>query len=293
MSEKPTNDKLNPKFLIRDQKNSMLQILLLWIFVAALFVIALKTESWLAQIFSFLLIGVFQYRMNVLGHDGLHGSLFKNRRVNDQVSRFFLHGPCFSPFSSLKKNHFHHHRYVGDDSDNDQQYYSRKGKETAGRLKAWLLGSLFGAMFFPIVLKFLKRGREKKTTNKTLDSDFIWDLCSVALTQLLLLGFFISQGHVLYYFIFWMLPFMTMATGLNSIRSTLEHIDLAEQKIPHAYSFRPSYFEAFILSPFKMCYHWEHHLFPSVPYVHLPGLASELKEKKEEYTIYSSYLKKI
>lgn len=275
----------------RSEPNSTWQILRLWICVAALIGLQIAAHSLWVDALVFILIGTFQYHMNVLGHDGLHGSLFRRRRWNDFASRFFLHGPSFSPFSILKKNHFHHHRFVGADHDHDRQYYANEGKDTVWRLQFWLLKSLVGGMFFPILIKLLRRPKGS-TTAPTIDRELVWDGASLVLSQALILAVFWASGHPWSYFIFWVLPFITVATGLNSIRSCLEHIDLEAVTTAHAYSFRPGRVEAFFLSPYRMCYHWEHHLYPSVPYTRLVELSRFLKSE-ETLNVHPSYFKKL
>jgi fatty acid desaturase len=78
-------------------------------------------------------------------------------------------------------------------------------------------------------------------------------------------------GHVWAYIPLWAMPRFSVMTGLNGIRASIEHADLG--KPPHRLkSFSSNLLESFLISPFYMNYHGEHHAYMSVPIQHLPKL---------------------
>src|SRR5690349_10335803 len=94
-----------------------------WGALFALFFLAGVSEGILAQTAIIVLIGTFQYHLNILGHDGIHFNLFENKSCNDFVTTWVLMGPQGIPLKPSRINHLHHHRTVGTLADQDRHYY--------------------------------------------------------------------------------------------------------------------------------------------------------------------------
>jgi fatty acid desaturase len=252
------------ELLTKSASTSVLNISKTWVLIFGLLYLYSITHVLFFHALIFIFIGVFQYHLNILGHDGLHYSLSSDKKLNDFLCRWFLHGPCFSPLGMMRNNHIHHHLNLGKPTDTDQQYYLIDRFQNSSHLLRWLSASLFGGMTLPIVMKLLKSKKKKDSQAqglKTLVLSNLHDLLSVGISQLVL--FFIIYrltGSLFPYFIIWVAPIFTIMMGLNTIRSCLEHAlpDKSDTE-NRMFSFSSNFLERFFLSPYNMNYHASPH----------------------------------
>ena len=84
-------------------------------------------QRWLSTPFSFILafilMGGWQHHLAVLHHDAVHYLLFRNRKLNEWVARFFLGYPVGLTMG-YRRIHLAHHRHLGDDGDPDLPNYA-------------------------------------------------------------------------------------------------------------------------------------------------------------------------
>ena len=92
----------------------------------------------------------------------------------------------------------------------------------------------------------------------------------------------------------WIVPIYFFVFVADEILGFFDHVILIvpdENADAHRLvTFRPTWLEAVLFSPHQMNYHAEHHLWPFVPYYHLPRL-SEFVEKVPGITVRRSYLR--
>lgn len=267
-----------PKELLRKPLLlSLFHVLKTWAFIICLIFIFSNSENFIVRALVPVLIGVFQYHLNILGHDGLHYSLAPKKKINDFICRWLLHGPCFSPLTMMRANHIHHHLNLGMVTDTDQQYYRIERFTKPSHFAIWLLSSLVGGMTFPIIKKLLGSNKNKEKITEGIVTKLLknsLDLSSVFLTQLILFVLIYQiTGDVLAYLKLWVLPIFTIMMGLNTIRSCLEHA-LPNQtgNGDRMFTFTSSCLERFFLAPFNMNHHAEHHLMMGVSFHQLPNL---------------------
>ncbi len=235
-----------------------------------------------------LLIGVFQYHLNILGHDGLHYSLYNNPATNDFISHYLLLAPQGVSLQSIRKNHLNHHTTLGMDDDLDQHYYNLSERKSRFRFTFWFFQAFAGGMAFSIFKKLLGPSKADPK-NKPAHSGMI----SVALVQGSLAGIIWAiTGYWWAYLPLWLLPLFTILVGLNSTRSCLEHaLFLPEDPQDRFFSFKSNPLETFFFSPFNMNYHAEHHRFMRVPFHKLPALKEYLESQNDlNHVIYKTYL---
>src|SRR5690606_17177262 len=130
--------------------------------------------------------------------------------------------PVGAPMSLLRKNHFLHHASLGEDKDADKQYYDIRRFNTKYKFLLWLLSSFVGGMVLQILKKLLSDGgssNPKRKTSKKIDKGIFMDLCSLVVVQSLILCLFTILWGWWGYFVFWVLPLLTVMFGLNVVRS--------------------------------------------------------------------------
>ncbi len=60
------------------------------------------------------LVGVMQHRLAMLGHEGSHYVLFRNRQLNEVASNWLCFYPLWSLTHNYRVQHFAHHQHVND-----------------------------------------------------------------------------------------------------------------------------------------------------------------------------------
>lgn len=265
-----------------------------WGLIAATLVFCALSHSAIVWIAAAILIGVLQYHLNILAHDGLHFNLFDNRNLNDFVTRWLLLSPQCAPLNTMRSNHMYHHKRLGFEDDLDKQYYDYSNKSTPFLFTFWFIKAFSGGMVLPLFLKILKRGKQGKDSSSASPAKkgSSNDILSIVVVQtILLFGIFFITGKWWAYIPLWLVPMFTMMVGLNSAQSCLEHINLDTNPTQQDrfYTFRSNKIESFFLSPYNMNYHAEHHNFMQVPYYRLPGLRQFLIQENFPLSIVPSY----
>jgi fatty acid desaturase len=129
---------------------------------------------------------------------------------------------------------------------------------------------------------FLKRfgGAEEKVKVQSENKLFVYGFYVTVFT---LLTVFNAWG---YYLLFWVVPYLTSFFMFQYIRSVAEHFgELAyEDELSSSRTVMPSLLERFLIAPHHVGYHLEHHLYPGVPYYHLPQL-HKLLMRQEKYKL--------
>lgn len=245
--------------------------------ITILIAIALHFQLIWLWLFFIPLIGGEQYALQIQLHGGLHGHLFKNRKLNDTYSKLFLAYPLYMVFKGFRKKHLDHHQFLGTPQDPDRYYYEHKNKNTRLKFILFLTGIETG-------LRGLRSAFQKEKT----PSAGMFEGIYVVLFQAALLGFLTYLGGPFAYFFLWFLPFYIGVYLCQNIRSFAEHghiepDDLADSRRKVSYS--SSLLERHFFAPHRMNFHAEHHLYPQVPYTKL-----HLLELKEPFEVRRSYL---
>jgi fatty acid desaturase len=227
---------------------------------------------------------VFQYRLQIIAHDGIHFSLHRNPVVNDLITRYLITGPELTPLSLNRRNHLRHHRYVGTDEDDDWHYYTSSGKRPLGRFLRWLLfEAILGAVFF-IGKKLLKRPAAKELQSaksaRYLSRELRKDALSILVAQAIIFAAFAATLGPWHYILFWIVPLVLVFIPLNTIRSFCEHsLPSDDARADRLFTFTSNPLERFVFAPHNMNLHYEHHVCMIVPYYKLPVLQAELRKR--------------
>ncbi len=275
----------------------------------ALFAVA-KIQTWWMYGLAFLLVGFSQYALFILGHDALHGSLHPNRVINDSLSKWFIHGPMFMGLEDGRRNHLEHHRYLGTEADPDRYLHSLENKGTRFKFLLFCTGlATFGKTVLKVTPfgKLLNQKSERGVSTNNLElakksktsvvaalAAYCKQRLPVIVMQPLLIMFFVLLGLPLWsYLLLWVAPIYFCVFLPDEIRAFCDHaVLLAPDKLAAPYrlvTFRSSWLEAIIFSPHNMNYHAEHHLWPTIPYYHLPK-AHQFVNRRAEVTVRRSYL---
>ena len=226
---------------------------------------------------AFFLMGGFQHQLSVIHHEAVHYLLFQNRRLNELVGRYLGAYPVGLTMV-YRQTHLAHHRFLGEEDDPDLPNYAGFPAKFRMILLA-LLKDLTGVSAVARLLSIHSRrttdgpghdGRRKSTERG--------ELVRLAATQAVILIVFAATGHGYLYIVAWVGPLVTWTKMLTHLRNIIEHVDVCErsQSLPRWRTIRCNAIEAFFLGPMNFNYHAEHHLYPQVPFYHLPALHRRL-----------------
>lgn len=89
-----------------------------------------------------------------------------------------------------------------------------------------------------------------------------------------------------YYFMFWIVPMLTVLAFIIRVRGMSEHNGLSfEHELNSSRTtIDKNPLIRLFMSPLLVNYHLEHHLYPQVPYFHLKALHDELKKNPDYMT---------
>ncbi|MBA3810124.1 MAG: fatty acid desaturase family protein [Caulobacteraceae bacterium] len=227
-----------------------------------------------------MIIGARQLGLAILMHDGAHGALHPDRKVNDWVAEWL----CGGGLAPYRAYHLQHHKYAQQAEDPDlvlsapfpvtRASLRRKivrdltgqtwFKQRFGRLAARLKARRRGEALAPILIDEVRRQRRWLIFN------------GLALAAFSLVGVWWAS------FALWLLPRATWFQLVTRLRNIAEHALVAKDEpdaLRHARTTHANFIERALIAPYFVNYHCEHHMFMHVPCWNLPGASRLLQSK--------------
>ena len=226
-----------------------------------------------------IVLAARQHALGVLMHEVTHYRFLKNRALSDFLGNICMAYPILFTVEGYRTNHLAHHSHLNSDEDPDWQL--KKGKpewEFPQSKQAFLLRMLRLVFFGGIVywvsrIKRFATQKSQTTTRKLLTIQRVYYL--LILGAVCYFGAWMVLG-------LWIVPLFTILPAIARIRSIAEHFGMSwENDFNMSRSIECSWLERFLIGPFYIHYHLEHHLYPSVPFHNLPALHKRLRDEPE------------
>jgi fatty acid desaturase len=246
---------------------------------------------------SFILIGLMQYRIVISCHEAVHFNLLYPKWLNELIGGI----NCAMVGMNLERyrgQHMAHHWASSLDEDSDGYIYIPilQAKPGMSRLLVWIFGTVK-----EIILKFTAKSltisKQNKSTKRVyLHSSFL------LLVNAALWGIMFYYFNWWFYFVFWILPVVTLAVFMNRTRVFIEHgyvhlmsnegeggvrkndkvktVDIMSNPI-----------ERFFIAPFSFNYHYSHHKYPSIPHYNNYKVHEMLKKEDKILSVNKTYLR--
>lgn len=233
-----------------------------WLIIAAFFWLSWRWHHPAIWIISAIVIGSRQHAIGILGHDGAHRLVCRNRFWNDFLTSIFCLWPLQIPLAGYRRFHFNHHRNVGTDQDPERLHkklFPQWGLPLKPwRLIGWILADLLGGGVPHIGMAvYLTRPVSWKDA---LGPILFW-------TLILTICFFLK---VIWIPILWFACLLTTFWISFRLRIWTEHVGTSE-----THRLSAALWQRFLFLPHGTWHHYEHHLYPKVPFWSLAKIRAQ------------------
>lgn len=232
--------------------------------IAACVLVIYTNFNWMICLLAAILIGKAQNGLLLSGHEAIHYSLFKNRKINDLVATYLCYAPLGVGFYRARAAHLDHHRYLLTERDEklDQQILH----PTRKRLVAHLIWPLLGSYVYKGVLRIYglapsRRAHPDYTLPKSAQRT---DRISILIAGVVLVSIFALIDWRL--ILLWGVTLLTVSAFIHNATAFLDHARQADEgEGDYLYTYRVTWLDR-LLFAVQQARHAEHHLFPQVPY---------------------------
>ncbi len=259
----------------------LLNVLTDWSVILLTFWLVVVMDTWWVYPIALIIIGTRQHALGVLGHEGGHWLVSNHRALNDLLSNLLCFWPMMMILEGFRDFHYKHHQFLGtlQDPELTTKYWSAPFWDLPASRWRIIRGVLLdlcgiGILLYKrrIVLGFLQRKSVKGAQLATSDFFSFWkkggmsDAFGLGIFWVVVLGVFASVD-MLWIPIFWIIALLTSFFASFKMRVWTEHLGTTGT---HRFTL-PLWYRSLCL-PRNIGYHYEHHLYPSVPQWNLPAL---------------------
>ena len=239
------------------------------------------SQTWWNPVVYVLAVIVIGSRINGLGglmHDAAHYRAYASRSLNDFVGEL-LALPTSASMAGYRNTHFAHHRELNSENDPDwQRNVGLKEFEFPSPRTSVL-------MHFMQYLSGLKIAAALGGFHKNKDTRDI--PAAVARARLVFFAGLIAASIALGFWklllLYWIVPLLTVFLAIRYLRNVAEHYAVEhEHVLNESRTVLTSFWELWLIAPWGLNYHLEHHLFPGVPCFRL-GELHRLLMAREPY----------
>ncbi len=249
--------------------------------VIAASIYACVVFGWIAYPFAVLIIGSRQRAFATMTHEASHGTLAKNRRLNNILGSYLSGYLIGMLFDAYKQSHVqsHHAQFGSEENDADYRYMIDMGVYDNCPQSQYTWNILVKPLFLmnvPKYLGYLVRDRLLAVSSEEGAREGIRLLIFWAV----LLTVIIQAGFLMEFVLYWVIPFLTAFQVLGWYIELSEHAPMMETKLDiHMSRNRNSHWlERMLTGLHGESYHLAHHLWARVPFWKLPELIAILRE---------------
>jgi fatty acid desaturase len=235
--------------------------------------------AWYTFALAFLLVSSRHQALLNLEHEAIHGKFVAGRRGNALIGRWLCAAPVGSPFEASRARHLSHHRLLATDEDPDHDLHAGQDKRTRSGLFKHFAGGVVGGYAGMVLM-----GPPRKEGGPAAPGSRGRDARSIALAQAALFGGFTLAFDWWVYPALWVAPLVTVTVLGHLVRSFVEHAITDDEMPEHGnrlITIPAPFVERFMVAPYWMNYHAEHHLLPSVPAPRLKLLHKRLEGRDD------------
>jgi fatty acid desaturase len=230
-----------------------------------------------------MVIGARQLGLFVLTHDGAHGALYANRKVNDWVCEWILNRPFTDEkIDTYRKYHVKHHVNTQQEDDPDL-VLSKPFPISKSSFRRKVIRDLTGQTGWDQYGRIVRAAFKGNTLSQRLAN--AWRRIGPnAVINLLFLAGFAAAGVWYMYFLLWWVPALTWNRFVVRLRNIGEHAVVPDNddRLRNTRTTIASWWERALIAPYNVQYHLEHHLVVNCPHYKLKDAHKMLIEKGYE-----------
>lgn len=233
----------------------------------------------LTFILAVMIIGSRQLGLAILMHDGAHGALARDEKLNLFLSQYFCAYPVFAETRAYRRYHMTHHANTQQADDPDLAL-SAPFPVTGASLKRKLLRDVTGQTGFDQRrAQFLAALGDPAWPWRARLKHFWAALGPQCTANFALFALLAAAGVWWAYPLLWLLPMLTWYMVVTRIRNIAEHAVVPDSDDPlrNTRTTKANWLERLFVAPYFVNYHLEHHLMFYVPCYNLPKVHEALK----------------
>lgn len=252
-----------------------------WVLILGSIALVALFPNPLTFVLAVVIIGSRQLGLAILMHDGAHGALAHDEKLNLFLSQYFCAYPVFAETRAYRRYHLAHHAHTQQPDDPDlalsapfpvtQASLRRKflrditGRTGFDQRKAQIIAAM-GDPAWPAAQR-LAHFFDK------LGPQLLWNAGLFAALAL--------AGVWWAYPLLWLLPLLTWHMVVTRIRNIAEHAVVPDSNDPlrNTRTTEANALERLLIAPYFVNYHLEHHLLFYLPCYNLPK-AHEILARK-------------
>ena len=222
-----------------------------------------------------LIIGARMHALAILMHDAAHYRFLKNRKWSDLITNISSMYFLFTSVEIYRESHLLHHQHLNTEGDpiwvmklGRREYRFPKSKKEFLLILfsyLFLIQGIRDIIWFTKSFPLLASSKKGPTRKSLMTQTAFYGL---------LIGFLSVMGIWEEFALYWMIPYLSSLFMFQYIRSVSEHFgELSyDHLLTSSRTVKTNLIERFFIAPHNVGYHLEHHLYPGVPYYHLPRL---------------------
>jgi fatty acid desaturase len=249
---------------------SSLAIVHCWGVILAAWIIASTYTNPFTVILAIMVVGTRQLGLFVLTHDGAHGALFANRKVNDWVCEWLLNRPFTDEkIDSYRKYHVQHHVNTQQEDDPDL-VLSKPFPISKSSFRRKLIRDLTGQTGWDQYGRIVSTAFKGETLTQRLSNAWRRIGPNILINLMFLTGFALT-GVWYMYFLLWWVPALTWNRFVVRLRNIGEHAVVPDNddRLRNTRTTLTSWWERALIAPYNVHYHLEHHLVVNCPHYKL------------------------
>jgi fatty acid desaturase len=242
----------------------------------ALMLGAVALVAWWPNPLTFLLavaiIGSRQLGLAVLMHEGAHGGLAPDEKVNLWLAQWFCAYPVFAETRAYRRYHLKHHAHTQQHDDPDL-VLSAPFPITPRSYRRKFLRDITGQTGFQQRKAQFKTALGRPEWPLAQRAAYFWSkLGPQCVANAVLFGGLVLAGVWWAYPLLWLLPLLTWQMVITRVRNIAEHAVVPDSNDPlrNTRTTRAGFLERVFVAPYYVNYHLEHHLLYYVPCYNLP-----------------------
>ncbi|MGE0555814.1 MAG: fatty acid desaturase [Gemmatimonadales bacterium] len=250
-----------------------------WALIVGAWALVATAPGLPAVLLAIPVVGSRYYALFIIGHDGMHRRLFRRRWLNDLWNDLFCQGAIGSITRLNNRNHLRHHQYLATEDDPDRHKHACFNKVEHGELLGFLSG--FGGLIRTVLNVFRPtRAASRQASDEAEGGYALRDVAIVLGVQAAIAGGLTLGIGWWAYPVLWLVPVFGFTYLADNFRSFAEHSQPAGDAASDRHrliTYTSNPVERWFVAPMNMNFHAAHHLWPSIPYYHLPAADREMR----------------